>query len=50
MEDMDKQRLLNPKTNCCDDWLLDKNYSPDVAERFRESARKKLYEAKGVKV
>jgi hypothetical protein len=50
MEDMDKQRLLNPKTNCCDDWLLDKNYSPDVAERFRESARKKLYEVKGVKV
>jgi len=50
MEEIDTERLLNLKAVCFDDWLLDKHYSPDRAEKFRESARKKLYESKGVKV
>lgn len=48
MEEQDKDRLHNLKKVCYDQWLLDKSYSPDRAEKFREAARKKLYEMKGV--
>lgn len=50
MEEADLERLRNQKQVCYDQWLLDKHYSPDRAEKFREAARKKLYETKGVKV
>ena len=49
MEENDLLRLRNLKMRCEDDWLLNKNYSPDRAEKYREDARKALYE-KGVKV
>lgn len=50
MEEIDLNRMRNLKSVCYDEWLLDKHYSPDRAEKFRESARKKMYEAKGVKL
>jgi hypothetical protein len=49
MEENDLLRLRNLKMRCEDDWLLNKNYSPDRAEKFREEARKALH-YKGVKV
>jgi hypothetical protein len=49
MEPRDVERLSNLKKECEDDWLLDKHYSPDRAEKFRIAARNKLYSDKGVK-
>jgi hypothetical protein len=50
MEEIDLNRMRNPKAICYDEWLLDKHYSPDRAEKIRETARTKMYEAKGVKL
>jgi hypothetical protein len=50
MEEVDRKRLVNLKAACYDDWLLDKHYSPDRAEKFREAAKKKLYGDMGVKL
>jgi hypothetical protein len=49
LEDRDVERLTNLKTVCVDDWLLDKHYSPDRAEKFRNAARTKMYNSAGVK-
>ena len=49
LEELDSERLTNLKTKCEDDWLLDKHYSPDRAEKFRSSARTKMYNLVGVK-
>lgn len=49
MDTRDVERLSNLKAECEDDWLLDKHYSPDRAEKFRSAARNKLYNSKGVK-
>jgi hypothetical protein len=49
MDEEDRKRLRNLKASCFDDWLLNKNYSPDRAEKFREAAKKALQD-KGVKV
>ena len=50
MEKIDLDRMQNLKAICFDDWLLDKSYSPDRAEKIREIARVQMYQAKGVKV
>lgn len=50
LEEIDLNRLNNPRSQCFDDWLLDKKYSPDRAEVFRLSARKKVYTEQGVKI
>lgn len=54
VEDLDHrdiQRLMNPDMPCDDQWIANKNYSPDRAEKFRAAAREKLYsrQVKGVK-
>ena len=48
IDDQDKQRLLSSQTKCYDEWLHNKNYSPDRAEKYRKTAREKLYST-GVK-
>jgi hypothetical protein len=49
LDPRDKERLSDLSKVCHDDWLLDKHYSPDRAEKFRGSARDKMYSAGGVK-
>jgi hypothetical protein len=49
MEERDAKRLTDLSVKCQDDWLLDKHYSPDRAERFRDAARTKMYNSAGVK-
>jgi hypothetical protein len=49
MEPRDKDRLTDLSKTCSDDWILDKHYSPDRAEKFRSSAREKMYSMQGVK-
>jgi hypothetical protein len=44
----DRERILSSSVKCYDEWLQEKNYSPDRAERFRKVAREKLYK-EGVK-
>jgi hypothetical protein len=48
-DEWDLSRLKNPRKVCHDDWLLDKNYSPDRAEKYRGIARTKLLKQEGVK-
>jgi hypothetical protein len=53
LDQRDTERLLNPDKKCADQWLENKHYSPDRAEKFRNAAREKLYKiettAEGVK-
>ena len=49
VDEWDLSRLSNPNKVCYDDWLLDKNYSPDRAEKFRGIAREQLIKQQGVK-
>jgi hypothetical protein len=46
MDPNDLHRLQDPKSNCYCDWLLDKRYSPDRAEKYRVAARPKMYTRK----
>jgi hypothetical protein len=48
----DLTRLRNAEARCHDEWLGNKHYSPDRAEKFRAAAREELYSRleKGVKV
>jgi hypothetical protein len=39
----DKERLTNPKIKCYDEWLNNKNYSPDRAEKYRKAAMERIY-------
>ena len=52
LEETDQARLLNPQQKCYDQWIENKHYSPDRAEKFRAAARNKIYkldtEAAGV--
>jgi hypothetical protein len=43
LDDRDRERLLNVNTRCYDKWIENKQYSPDRAEKFRNTAREKLY-------
>jgi hypothetical protein len=43
LDDEDVQRLLNVNARCSDQWIENKHYSPDRAEKFRATAREKLY-------
>jgi hypothetical protein len=43
LDDKDRERLLNVNTRCYDKWIENKQYSPDRAEKFRSTAREKLY-------
>lgn len=43
----DLKRIRNLQCRCEDDWLNNKMYSPDSAERFREKAREKLVQSRG---
>jgi hypothetical protein len=45
----DLERLRDSKAVCNYDWLLDKHYSPDRAEKFRVTARTKMAKKEGVK-
>ena len=47
LEEVDKARIMDPKSRCYDEWISDKSYSPDRAEVFREKARKKVYREEG---
>jgi hypothetical protein len=42
-DEADQKRLKSVETHCVDDWLENKHYSPDRAEKFRLVARNKLY-------
>lgn len=50
MVEDDLNRLRDRKSRCEDDWMYNKMYSPDSAERFREKAREKLIQSRGVKL
>jgi hypothetical protein len=41
--EQDQKRLSLTETHCVDEWLENKNYSPDRAEKFRLDARNRLY-------
>ena len=43
LDERDINRLLDLNTVVYDEWIQDKNYSPDRAEKFRAAARSKLY-------
>jgi hypothetical protein len=43
MDDEDKQRFTNPQSKPYDEWLNNKNYSPDRAEKIRRQAREKIF-------
>ena len=45
LEERDVKRLLNVATKCSDKWIENKQYSPDRAEKFRATAREKLYQS-----
>jgi hypothetical protein len=45
LDERDVKRLLNVATKCSDKWIENKQYSPDRAEKFRASAREKLYQS-----
>jgi hypothetical protein len=45
----DHERILSSSVKCYDEWLSNKNYSPDRAEKFRKAAREKIYSVEGVK-
>jgi hypothetical protein len=49
MTEGDLERLRDGKAVCNYDWLLDKHYSPDRAEKFRVTARAKMAQKEGVK-
>jgi hypothetical protein len=51
LDERDIARLQNENTKCYDEWLGNKHYSPDRAEKFRAAAREELYSRleKGVK-
>ena len=49
MTEGDLERLRDGKAVCNYDWLLDKHYSPDRAEKFRVTARTKMAQKEGVK-
>ena len=49
MTSKDLERLRDSKAVCNYDWLLDKHYSPDRAEKFRVTARTKMAQKEGVK-
>jgi hypothetical protein len=44
LDERDTERMSNINTVVYDEWILDKNYSPDRAEKFRRAARVKLYQ------
>jgi hypothetical protein len=44
LDERDIERILNINTVVYDEWILDKNYSPDRAEKFRRASRVKLYQ------
>jgi hypothetical protein len=43
LDQRDCDRLLNVNKRCEDKWIENKHYSPDRAEKFRATAREKLY-------
>jgi hypothetical protein len=43
VEELDRKRLLDASVKCSDQWIENKQYSPDRAEKFRAAAREKLY-------
>jgi hypothetical protein len=43
LDQRDCDRLLNVNKRCDDKWIENKHYSPDRAEKFRATAREKLY-------
>lgn len=47
LEEKDRSRIKSLKEKCYDNWIENKNYSPDRAEKFRKDARKKLYGEEG---
>ena len=44
----DKQRITNQR-KCYDEWLKNKKYSPDRAEKYRKAAYEKIFMSEGVK-
>jgi hypothetical protein len=49
LDQRDCDRLLNVNKRCDDKWIENKHYSPDRAEKFRATAREKLYAENGGK-
>ena len=49
MEPTDLQRMQNANSECYYDWLMDKRYSPDRAEKYRVAAKSKMHIRKIVK-
>ena len=43
LEETDKKRLLDIDQDCYDQWIENKQYSPDRAEKFRSAARNDIY-------
>ena len=50
LDSRDVRRLTNLDQRCEDQWMQNKHYSPDKAEKFRSVARNKMYDTQGVKV
>ena len=50
LDSRDVRRLTNLDQRCEDQWMQNKHYSPDKAEKFRSAARTKMYDGQGVKV
>jgi len=44
-DERDIKRLTSVDTNCYDRWIENRQYSPDKAEKFRASARDKMYKS-----
>ena len=42
MEDSARERLINPQSKVYDEWLNNKHYSPDRAEKIRRQALEKV--------
>jgi hypothetical protein len=43
LDERDRNRLTSTNAKCVDNWIENKHYSPDRAEKFRAAAREKLY-------
>jgi hypothetical protein len=43
LSEQDRDRILNPQSKIYDEWLNNRKYSPDRAEKIRRQAREKIY-------
>jgi hypothetical protein len=43
LDEIDHTRMLDLRQKCYDQWIENKQYSPDKAEKFRAAARNKIY-------